>query len=53
MPENSRQQVKAEFKQAIVDTGRTVIRDGISEEYRQILTDRGIELIIADQEDTN
>lgn len=81
MPENSRQQVKAEFKQAIVDTGRTIIREGltvstfgnisvthfagldevdtiitdngISEECRKILTDRGIELIIADQEDTN
>jgi L-fuculose-phosphate aldolase len=30
MPENSRQQVKAEFKQAIVDTGRTIIREGLT-----------------------
>ncbi len=30
MPENSRQQVKAEFKQAIFDAGRTIIREGLT-----------------------
>jgi hypothetical protein len=56
MPENSRQQVKAEFKLAIVDAGRTIIREGLTVSTWgniKILTDRGIELIIADQEDTN
>lgn len=37
-----------------LDEVDTIITDnGISEEYREILEDRGIELIIADQDDTN